>query len=72
MTSLNVIVKGAKTLKEYKLERAAIAKMAENFAAQFAHGDPETAWIDQGVVFVVYKDGSRWKYTPDDEAIPLE
>lgn len=69
---LNIVVKGAKTLKEYKLERAAITKMAIRFASQFAHGDPETAWIENGLVCVIYKDGSRWKYTPDNEAISLD
>lgn len=69
---MNIIVKGAKTLTEYKLERRTISKLAERFAEQFAHGEPETAWIEQGIVHVVCKDGSRWKYTPDDEAIPLD
>ena len=69
---MNIIVKGAKTLKEYKLERAAITNMAIRFATQFSHGEPEAAWIEQGLVCVIYKDGSRWKYTPNNEAIPFD
>ncbi len=69
---MNIIVKGAKTLNEYKLQRAAIAKLANRFAVLFAHGEPETAWMEQGAVCVIYKDGARWKYTSDNAAIPLD
>ncbi len=71
MKSLNIIVKGAKTLTEYKLQRTAIAKMATHFADLFAHGEPETAWIEHGIVHVIYRDGTKWKYTPNNEAIPF-
>lgn len=72
MKLLNIIVKGAQTLTEYKLQRAVIAKLANRFAALFSHGDPETAWMEKGAVCVIYKDGARWKYTSDNAAIPLD
>ena len=66
---MNIIVKGAKTLKEYKLKRAAIMKMAMKFAEQWGHGVPETAWIDRGFIYIVYLDGSRWRYTVAGEVV---
>lgn len=65
---MNVIVKGATTLAEYKLKRAAITKLAMQRSEHWGQGVPVTAWMDAGDVFVVYPDGSRWRLS-EKEAI---
>ncbi len=60
---MNIIVKGAKTLDEYKSKRAAIRKLALQLSAQWGFCVPETAWIDGADLHVVYPDGSQWKFT---------
>ena len=60
---MNIIVKGAKTLTEYKAKRAAIRKLALQLSAQWGYGVPETAWIDGAELHVVYPDESQWKFT---------
>ncbi len=68
---MNIIVKGAKTLIEYKLLRAAITKMAIQLSEKWGHPTPETAWLEEGLVHIVYPDGSRWILS-EKEAIKEE
>ena len=63
---MNIIVKGAKTLAEYKLKRAAITKLATQLSDHWELGIPVTAWLDSAAVHVVYSDGSRWLLTERD------
>lgn len=63
---MNIIVKGAKTLAEYKLARAAITKLATQLSEKWSQPVPETAWLEDGFVHVVYPDGSRWKLSDTD------
>ncbi len=59
---MNIIVKGATTLKEYKQQRASVMTMAQEFSEGF-QSPPETAWIDNGILHVVYKNGGHRRFT---------
>ncbi len=59
---MNIIVKGATTLQEYKAKRAAIRKMAETFS-EGSDSPPETAWIDDAILHVKYKNGVHRRFT---------
>ena len=65
---MNIIVKGAKSLPEYKLARSSITKLATHLSEKWGHPVPETAWLEEGVIHVVYPDGSRW-YLTETEAV---
>lgn len=70
--NLHVVVKGTKTIEEYKATRARLEYLAEvafewhiRNVEQWEHGDPVKVWFngDNSSIYVQYESGARYKYS---------
>jgi hypothetical protein len=69
------VIRGTKTIDEFKAVRAAMEQAAAERSAQhraacedWTHGEPEKVWKDgDGTLCIEYEDGAWWHYGDNGE-----
>lgn len=72
---IHVVVKGTKTVEEYKAVRESMIREAARSSAahmdcteEWTHGDPVKIWRDSsGVICIEYESGEWWHYNNQGE-----